>query len=89
MTSDMTGVEILARLRPGTFARRSDRLPPQAFRGVPSRELVTMVLRLIASQGPLHDPRYQPLPAWVDEWMQENERGVDMTQFFSSPAPTI
>ena len=45
-----------------------------------------MVGRLITSQTPYHNPAEQPLPKWAAVWMQEYERGVDMTTFFDRPA---
>ncbi|MBE7191690.1 MAG: metal-dependent hydrolase [Gordonia polyisoprenivorans] len=86
ITSDMSGVEMLARMRPKAYARRTD-LPAQAFYDVSSKEFVVMILRLIASQAPLHNPKDQPLPEWVDVWMADYERGADMTTYFRSPAP--
>lgn len=88
MTTDMTGLEMQARLRPKTYAGRAGNLAVQAFSGVSSRELVAMIVRLIASQSPFHNPKHQPLPAWVDVWMKAYEQGADMTTFFHSQAPT-
>lgn len=54
---------------------------PTMFNSVPTGDLAKMVWRLALSQAPNHDPREQPLPAWVDTWMAEYERGTDMTTF--------
>jgi hypothetical protein len=78
--------EVKARLRP-RFIRPARKTGPQpAFHDVPSRELASMVWRLIKSQAPYHNPRDQPLPEWAAVWMAEYERGVDMTTFFDEPA---
>jgi hypothetical protein len=64
-------------------ARRSG--PPSLFHAVPTRQLASMVWRLVLSQTPHHDPADQPLPAWIDTWMREYDRGTDMTAFFGVP----
>jgi len=38
-------------------------------------------LVLALSQTPHHDPVEQPLPDWAATWMQEYDRGTDMTSF--------
>ena len=86
MMSNMGLGELKARLRP-RFLRPARKTAPQpAFHDVPSRELASMVWRLIKSQAPYHNPRDQPLPEWAAVWMAEYERGVDMTTFFDEPA---
>ena len=77
-----------ARLRPRFLGPARNTWPPRAFHAVPSRKLVAMVGRLIASQAPYHNPADQPLPEWAAVWMAEYERGVDMTTFFDEPAAT-
>jgi predicted metal-dependent hydrolase len=80
--------ELKARLRPRFLGPARNTWPPRAFHAVPSRKLVAMVGRLIASQAPYHNPADQPLPEWAAVWMAEYERGVDMTTFFDEPAAT-
>lgn len=86
MMSYMALGEIRARLRPRFLGPTRNTWPPRAFHEVPSRELVAMVARLITSQAPYHNPAVQPLPKWAAVWMEEYERGVDMTTFFDQPA---
>ena len=59
--------------------------PTTMFRAVPTKQLATMMWRLLVSQTPNHDPAEQPLPDWVDTWMHEYERGTDMTTFYGAP----
>ncbi|MGO9033824.1 metal-dependent hydrolase [Mycobacterium sp.] len=59
--------------------------PPNMFHAVPTRQLATMVWRLVLSQTPNHDPADQPLPGWVDTWMRAYEGGTDMTAFWGAP----
>jgi predicted metal-dependent hydrolase len=67
---------------PGGRRRRSRAgASTSVFQAVPTRELVTMLWRLLMSQTPNHDPAQQPLPRWADTWMREYERGTDMTTF--------
>ncbi len=86
MTSYMALGEVKARLRPRFLGPSRNTWPPTVFHDVPSRELVAMVGRLIASQAPYHNPADQPLPEWAAVWMAEYERGADMTTFFDQPA---
>ena len=86
MMSDMAFGELKARLRSRIAGAARKTWPPRAFHDVPSRELVSMVGRLITSQAPYHNPADQPLPKWAAVWMEEYERGVDMTTFFNQPA---
>ena len=86
MTSDVAVSELKRRLRPRFIGPSRKVQPPSMFHDVPSRELVSMVWRLIASQAPYHNPTDQPLPEWAAVWMAEHERGVDMTTYFDQPA---
>ena len=82
--------EALASIRVSEFKfrgpggrRRRERAgsPTTLFQPVPTKQLATMVWRLILSQAPNHDPADQPLPQWAGTWMREYERGTDMTSF--------
>ena len=86
MMSDMALGEVRGRLRPRFLGHAQSSSPRRAFDDVPSRELVSMVGRLLTSQAPYHRPADQPLPKWAAVWMAEYERGVDMTTFFDRPA---
>ncbi|CQD18487.1 metal-dependent hydrolase [Mycobacterium lentiflavum] len=86
MTSGVVVTELKRRLRLRFVGPSRKVLPPSMFHDVPSRELVAMILRLIMSQAPYHNPADQPLPQWAAVWMAEYERGVDMTTFFDAPA---
>ena len=70
---------------PGGRRRRARRDgPPTLFHAVPTSHLVKMVWRLWLSQTPYHDPADQPLPDWADTWINEYDRGTDMTTFAGS-----
>ncbi len=84
--SGMVLGEVKARLRPRFLGSSRKVHPPTAFHDVPSRELLSMVARLLISQAPYHKPANQPLPQWAEVWVKEYERGVDMTTFFDRPA---
>ncbi|BBY37791.1 metal-dependent hydrolase [Mycobacterium mantenii] len=58
------------------------------FQAVPTRQLATMLWRLLLSQTPNHDPADQPLPDWFDTWIREYERGTDMTTFYGASENT-
>jgi predicted metal-dependent hydrolase len=73
---------------PGGTRRRARRGgPPTLFSEVPTRQLLTMVWRLLLSQTPHHDPADQPLPDWAATWMREYDQGRDMTTFFPRSVP--
>ncbi|PJE25589.1 MAG: hypothetical protein CK431_00460 [Mycobacterium sp.] len=63
--------------------RRRERHGAQAtlFGALPTRQLTSMLWRLLLSQAPNHDPAEQPLPSWADTWMREYDQGTDMTKF--------
>ncbi len=85
LSNSMLFSEFTYRL-PGGRRRRARRTgPPTLFHAVPTRQLLTMVWRLLLSQTPHHDPADQPLPDWVDTWMREYQRGSDMTAFYGTP----
>lgn len=60
--------------------------PRTLFEAVPTRQLITMLSRLLLSQTPNHDPADQPLPEWAGTWMDEYERGTGMTSFVGTSA---
>jgi hypothetical protein len=55
-----------------------------AFSGVPPREKLVAVTRVLLSQTPFHDPEHEPLPDFADEWFARWERGVDVTRWYSA-----
>jgi hypothetical protein len=55
-----------------------------AFSGVPPREKLVAVMRVLLSQTPFHDPEHEPLPDFADEWFARWERGVDVTRWYSA-----
>lgn len=92
--ADRGGVTAVEALTSGLFAGElKRRLPfvqtsvgaegtPSVFHAVPAISIVKMIWRLVLSQTPGHDPADQPLPAWAGWWMDEYERGSDMTAFY-------
>ncbi|OJZ76173.1 hypothetical protein BRW65_01735 [Mycobacterium paraffinicum] len=95
--ADRGGVTAVAALTSGLFAgelkRRLPFVPtsvgaegvPSVFHAVPARSIAKMMWKLALSQTPKHDPATHPLPDWVQLWMEEYERGTDMTAFFGAP----
>ena len=53
---------------------------PTLFSDVPTRQLLSMVWRLLLSQAPHHDPADQPLPDWADTWMREYDQAIAEAQ---------
>lgn len=87
LTSGLFAGELKRRL---PFARNgSTALPPSVFHAVPATTIMSMMWRLVLSQGPRHDPAVQPIPAWADEWMSAYERGSDMTAYFGMPPANL
>jgi predicted metal-dependent hydrolase len=65
------------------FGTSVPRTPP-AFSGVPQREKLVAVTRVLMSQTPFHDPEHEPLPAFADEWFARWDRGGDVTRWYSA-----
>ncbi len=84
LASVLTG-EIKYRGPGGRWRRGREGSPTAMFQGVPTKQLATMLWRLLLSQMPNHDPADQPLPDWFGTWMREYERGTDMTTFYGVP----
>jgi predicted metal-dependent hydrolase len=42
---------------------------PSTYSGVPRRELLAMLIGLVRSQGPRHDPHNENLPAFAAKWL--------------------
>jgi predicted metal-dependent hydrolase len=60
-----------------------ERVAP-AFNGIPQREKLIAVARVLTSQTPYHDPKHQPLPEFADEWFARWERGGDVTRWYTA-----
>ncbi|WP_068269476.1 metal-dependent hydrolase [Aldersonia kunmingensis] len=64
------------------FARRK---PPTLFHGVPTREVMKLVVGLIKSQNPYHRAGdYTPIP-WFHTWLDSYEAGEDMAHYYGAP----
>ncbi|MCZ0731682.1 metal-dependent hydrolase [Mycolicibacterium iranicum] len=58
-------------LRAAQRAARRLSTPDQAtYAGVPRREMVDMMIGLVRSQGPGHDPATENLPTFADRWFE-------------------
>jgi predicted metal-dependent hydrolase len=54
--------------------------PGQAtYSGVPKRELLAMLLGLVRSQGPSHDPTYENVPEFAGRWFQRYDEDPKST----------
>ncbi|MGO8768390.1 MAG: metal-dependent hydrolase [Mycobacterium sp.] len=84
LTSTLTG-ELKYRVRGGRRRHARAGSATTMFHAVPTKQLTTMLWRLLLSQTPNHDPADQPLPDWFDTWVSEYERGTDMTMFYGAP----
>ena len=54
---------------------------PSMLSHVPGKDLRTMILHLVGSQTPRHDPGLEPLPTWVSEWHAAYDSGADVTTY--------
>ncbi|CDO89109.1 metal-dependent hydrolase [Mycobacterium triplex] len=59
--------------------------PGQAtYSGVPKRELLDMVIGLVRSQGPSHDPNFEHVPAFANRWFNRyNEEPKSAARWYS------
>ena len=58
-------------LRPALTANREmSTLYDSTYTGVPRREIVQMIIGLIRSQGPTHNPLYEKLPIFAARWFK-------------------
>ena len=67
-----------------SFGKSDDDAIPPAFDGVPRREKLIAVSRVLLSQTPFHNPEHEPLPAFADEWFDRWDRGEDVTRWYSA-----
>lgn len=54
-----------------------------AYAGVPRREQLTAVWRILLSQLPRHDPAREPLPSFADDWFARYDDGADIAHWYS------
>ncbi len=57
-----------------------------ALQDATSGELIRMLLGLIGSQTPGHDPTHQPLPVFAGQWLRAYDDGVDVSTWYASTA---
>jgi predicted metal-dependent hydrolase len=55
-------------------ARQLTRPGQSTYAGVPKRELLAMLVGLVRSQGPNHDPTYEKLPEFAGRWFERYEQ---------------
>lgn len=61
-------------LRAAQRAARELTAPGQStYAGVPRRELLAMIIGLVRSQAPGHDPTYESLPRFANRWFTRYE----------------
>ena len=46
---------------------------------IPATAMLKLVLGLLETLSPLHDPHRGRTPAWIDSWFAADEAGQDMT----------
>ena len=64
---------------------RSDADPiPPAFSGIPQKQKLVAVARVLMSQTPFHNPAHEPLPEFADEWFARWDRGGDVTRWYTA-----
>lgn len=85
LSSALTG-ELKYRGPGGRRRRARAGSPATMLQAVSTKQLTSMLWRLLLSQTPNHDPADQPLPDWFDTWVREYDRGTDMTMFYGAPA---
>lgn len=65
-------------------------LSSQAFRGIPRRQIISMLYRLALSQAPFHSPDRQPIPKFATEWYGAEAAGKDITRWYAqTPTPGV
>ncbi|RDH79626.1 metal-dependent hydrolase [Mycolicibacterium moriokaense] len=58
-------------LRDGIRAAKELETPGQGtYAGVPRREMISMLIGLVRSQGPGHNPAYEKLPGFAGRWLR-------------------
>ena len=64
---------------------RSDAEPiPPAMAGIPQKEKLVAVARVLLSQTPYHNPAHAQLPDFADEWFARWDRGGDVTRWYTA-----
>jgi predicted metal-dependent hydrolase len=58
------------------------------FVNVPRGARMRSALGILRSQLPWHNPTYQPLPNYYDEWIGRWSGGADVTQLYGQPSMT-
>ena len=61
----------------------ADPIPP-AFSGIPQKQKLVAVARVLMSQTPFHNPAHEPLPEFADEWFARWDRGGDVTRWYTA-----
>jgi predicted metal-dependent hydrolase len=72
------------------FKKHVPDVPHEAYEGNPFADvprLATMrsAFGILSSQLPWHNPTYQPLPNYYDEWVGQWKAGDDVTQLYGQP----
>ena len=75
------------------FKKHVPDVPHSAYEGNPFADVPTMArvrsaLGILSSQAPWHDPTFQPLPAYYDEWVARYSAGDDVTRVYGRPPTT-
>ncbi len=78
------GLSPAAMLAAKRAARRLSAPRQATYAGVPKRELLDMVVGLVRSQGPGHDPTTERLPAFAGRWFNRyNEKPSSAARWYS------
>ena len=75
------------------FKKHVPDVPHSAYEGnpfadVPNLARMRSALGILASQTPWHDPTFQPLPEFYDEWVGRHRAGDDVTRLYGQPPMT-
>ena len=67
-----------------SFGRSAANPIPPAFSGIPQKQKLVAVARVLMSQTPFHNPAHEPLPEFADEWFARWDRGGDVTRWYTA-----
>ena len=58
------------------------------YSGVPRREILAMLVGLVRSQGPGHEPQYEKLPEFAARWFRKYDDEPSVAARWYSAGPT-
>ena len=67
-------------------ARQVNKSHRSTYSGVPRRELMSMMVGLVRSQGPGHNPRHDKMPVFASRWFAKYDENPDVAAHWYSLA---